>query len=312
VALGEHGLLEWSVLDAQWFGLAQRRKRVFAVLDTGNWQDRPPILLERDSLRGNTTPSRASGQNIAYAIGAGTSSSSAEQYIRDDNSASLAQSPYRLASFGEYAENSAASTLKARYSKDATDLVVCKLSNTKSNGLGISTDNLAYTLDTTTGSNQAIALVGKGGVPFTLAVHGTQDPGTLTEIAHALGRNQGQENVVYTLTERGRPGGQNLEYRSDGTVNALLTPNGGRAGMGIGAIASDTSVRRLTPREYERLQGFPDDYTRIAWRDKPAEHCPDSPRYRALGNSMAVLVMRWIGQQIQTATHETSQMEKAA
>ena len=58
------------------------------------------------------------------------------------------------------------------------------------------------------------------------------------------------------------------------------------------------SVRRLTPRECERLQGFPDDYTLIPYRNKPAA---DGPRYKALGNSMAVPVMRWIGERIQKA-----------
>lgn len=58
------------------------------------------------------------------------------------------------------------------------------------------------------------------------------------------------------------------------------------------------SVRRLTPREFERLQGFPDDYTAIPWRGKPSSECPDGPRYKALGNSMAVPVMRWIGERI--------------
>ena len=59
------------------------------------------------------------------------------------------------------------------------------------------------------------------------------------------------------------------------------------------------AVRRLTPVECERLQGFPDNFTRIPWRNKPAEQCPDGPRYKALGNSMAVPVMRWIGERIQ-------------
>ena len=59
-----------------------------------------------------------------------------------------------------------------------------------------------------------------------------------------------------------------------------------------------TSVRRLTPVECERLQGFPDNYTQIPWRNKPAENCPDGPRYKAMGNSMAVPVMRWIGERI--------------
>ena len=165
--------------------------------------------------------------------------------------------------------------------------------------------------------------------------------------------------VPFTLAIRGRGDSHDLEYRQDGTANAILTPNGGRGGIGVGAIAfsakdhgadagelaptlrarghdrshanggvmpaiafnrdarpdeldgRDTStltssqaaaaigkqVRRLTPRECERLQGFPDDYTLIPYRGKPAA---DGPRYKALGNSMAVQVMRWIGRQMQT------------
>jgi DNA (cytosine-5)-methyltransferase 1 len=92
------------------------------------------------------------------------------------------------------------------------------------------------------------------------------------------------------------------------------TSNSSREGLGIGnegdpaytlqaahshAVASNLSVRRLTPTECERLQGFPDGFTQIPWRNKPAENCPDGPRYKALGNSMAVPVMRWIGERIQ-------------
>jgi DNA (cytosine-5)-methyltransferase 1 len=58
-------------------------------------------------------------------------------------------------------------------------------------------------------------------------------------------------------------------------------------------------VRRLTPLECERLQGMPDDHTRVPYRGKPAEECPDGPRYKAIGNSMAVPVMRWIGERVQ-------------
>ena len=138
---------------------------------------------------------------------------------------------------------------------------------------------------------------------------------------------------VMTLAIRGRGDSHDLEYRDDGTANAILTPNGGRAGIGVGAVAfdlaqitsavnrsrvdpalpantlnttsrmccaTDMQVRRLTPRECERLQGFPDDYTLIPYRGKPAA---GGPRYKALGNSMAVPVMRWIGRQIQRAHH---------
>jgi site-specific DNA-cytosine methylase len=64
------------------------------------------------------------------------------------------------------------------------------------------------------------------------------------------------------------------------------------------AVAQAMTVRRLTPRECERLQGFPDDYTLIPWRKKAGADCPDGPRYKALGNSMAVNCMAWIGERI--------------
>jgi len=204
VALGKHGLLEWAVLDAQWFGLAQRRRRVFAVLDTGNWSDRPPVLLERDSLRGDIAPRRESGQSITLPAGdcPDESGGQSQGFISD-----------------------VAMCLNAggmgRQDAESETFIVCKTSNTKANGSNVSTDGTAYTLDT--------------------------------------------------------------------------SPNQ--------AIAQDTGVRRLTPRECERLQGFLDDYTAIPWRGKSADQCPDSPRYRTLGNSMAVPVMRWIGQQIDAATN---------
>ncbi|CDL00286.1 protein of unknown function [Magnetospirillum gryphiswaldense MSR-1 v2] len=78
-------------------------------------------------------------------------------------------------------------------------------------------------------------------------------------------------------------------------MNAIGRDNAG----GQLAVHHHLGVRRLTPRECERLQGFPDHYTRIPWRRKAAEDCPDGPRYRALGNSMAVPVMAWIGSRIQ-------------
>jgi site-specific DNA-cytosine methylase len=65
------------------------------------------------------------------------------------------------------------------------------------------------------------------------------------------------------------------------------------------AVLQTMSVRRLTPTECERLQGFPDGHTAIPWKGKSASECPDGPRYRALGNSMAVNVMRWIGRRIE-------------
>lgn len=81
----------------------------------------------------------------------------------------------------------------------------------------------------------------------------------------------------------------------DGATSAQLTTGGGKPGQGQPCIATRSAVRRLTPMECERLQGFPDNYTAIPYRGKPAA---DGPRYKALGNSMAVPVMRWIGERI--------------
>ena len=74
---------------------------------------------------------------------------------------------------------------------------------------------------------------------------------------------------------------------------------GSSSGGNPPGICPSLGVRRLTPTECERLQGFPDDYTRIPWRNKAADQCPDGNRYKALGNSMAVPVMAWIGSRIQ-------------
>jgi site-specific DNA-cytosine methylase len=64
-------------------------------------------------------------------------------------------------------------------------------------------------------------------------------------------------------------------------------------------VAQTVAVRRLTPVECERLQGFPDNYSQIPWKGKPSSECPDGPRYKACGNSFAVPVVRWIGERIQ-------------
>jgi DNA (cytosine-5)-methyltransferase 1 len=103
--------------------------------------------------------------------------------------------------------------------------------------------------------------------------------------SHANGG--GQVAVAFQSSQSG--------VRVGETHATLDANNGSRRHNGIAYAAA---VRRLTPRECERLQGFPDDYTLIPWRGKPAAECPDGPRYKALGNSMAVPVVRWIGRRI--------------
>lgn len=99
--------------------------------------------------------------------------------------------------------------------------------------------------------------------------------------------------VAYAFTERGRDGGRSLDS-SEERAYALLNPGKGSRRQ-ENNVAVGHAVRRLTPRECERLMGLPDDYTAVEFRGKPAA---DGPRYRAIGNSMAVPVVAWIGRRI--------------
>jgi hypothetical protein len=107
-----------------------------------------------------------------------------------------------------------------------------------------------------------------------------------------------QSAVAYSL------GGQHPNAAVGVDVAPTLASAAGEGGGHTPLVTAPTSamqVRRLTPKECERLQGFPDDYTKIPYRKKSADDCPDGPRYKALGNSMAVPVMRWIGERINQA-----------
>ena len=253
---GPERVIAWRVLDAQFFGVAQRRRRVFVVASARKGFDPSAVLFELDSVRRDSAPRRETQKAVAALTARGVGTCGA-----DDNQAQAGH----LIAFGG--------------GNTAGHIDVA----TSCTAHGIRLD-----FDTET-----------------FAVHGTQDPDTNRELAHTLGRNNGQENAIvtepFTLAIRGRSEGSTVEVRNDGTANALLTPNGGRAGMGVGAIGWGMQVRRLTPIECERLQGFPDNHTLIGWRGKDADECPDGPRYKAIGNSMAVPVMRWIGERIAAA-----------
>jgi DNA (cytosine-5)-methyltransferase 1 len=95
-----------------------------------------------------------------------------------------------------------------------------------------------------------------------------------------------------------QPGNLRREAGADPSFTTTTTTLKASAGDQTPHVATTMAVRRLTPVECERLQGFPDNWSRISWKGKPEEECPDGPRYKACGNSMAVPVMRWIGERI--------------
>lgn len=161
---------------------------------------------------------------------------------------------------------------------------------------------------------------GTAQVPELLCVHGSQDPIVQADHANAIGRNNGAENCVCqygdvagTLTARHDSSpcadrGMSIVYENHaqdsrvkpcGECSPQINAKAGTGGGNLPIVLGAFTVRRLTPVECERLMGFPDNWTRIPWRRKPAEDCPDSPRYKACGNSMCVNVMRWIGMRIE-------------
>jgi DNA (cytosine-5)-methyltransferase 1 len=275
-ALAEIGYgFAYRVLDAQYFGVAQRRRRVFVVGYLGDWKRAAAVLFERESLSGNPAPSREegekasrnSGERLAVSSGQGwwREAGDVAQTLRAQESANKADTLYVPQPCNEVAP---AVTTGPPFSRTGNERVEC----------------------------EAI-------VPVTARMRGFGDyecDGTASALK-ARDYKDATDLVAYPINTQ-------LGLRGPDTSNSS------REGLGIGkegdpaytlqaahshAVASNLSVRRLTPTECERLQGFPDGFTQIPYRNKPAEKCPEGPRYKALGNSMAVPVMRWIGERIQ-------------
>lgn len=120
--------------------------------------------------------------------------------------------------------------------------------------------------------------------------------GVSDELAHTIDTT-GPEAIAYAVRMRaGCDGGGKGALVQEGVSGTLATGNDQTL---FQPESSGYVVRRLTPLECERLQGMPDEHTKVPYRGKPAEECPDGPRYKAIGNSMAVPVMRWIGERVQ-------------
>ena len=273
-ALGDLGYgWAYRVLDAQWFGVAQRRRRVFVVGCFGDAASAAKVLFESESVQRNPSPSRQKGQGITYDV-APCIGASGRGFERAGET--RGQDPV-------VAVPTVANPLTARMSK----------------GINTTCDE---------------------GQTAVISFHPTQDPISNEDgIVHALGTGSSggmataavfnAAAFIVNNSEKARSDGFTIEgtptLRGLGSVPAVAHTLKGRGfdgsedgtGRGTPLVPVAMAVRRLTPRECERLQGFPDDYTAIEYRKKPAA---DGPRYKSLGNSMAVPCMRWIGERIET------------
>ena len=252
----------YRVLDAQFFGVPQRRRRVFVVGYLGDWRRAAAVLFERHSLQGHSPPRRETGQRAAPTISARTEGGGGLGTGFDLDGGVIEWPPQ------------VAPSLYAKFG----------------NKMGLENQHLDSL---------------KGGL-FTFAIqeravsenleNGPQGKGYQPDAAYTLEARNKVQAVAFTQNQRD-------EIRELTVAGALSA----EPGMKQQTYVQTSAVRRLTPRECERLQGFPDDYTLISHRGKPAA---DGPRYKALGNSMAVPVMRWIGERI--ATVEARQQVRAA
>jgi DNA (cytosine-5)-methyltransferase 1 len=252
VELGYHG--SYRVLDAQFFGVPQRRRRVFVVGYLGDWRRAAAVLFERHSLQGNSAPRREKGQGIANAI-----------TERPDRGGGNSEGQRLIPSTGDVSHCLNAGGM-GRQDYETETLIA-----------------FAHQQGGTLQKSQTQA------VCFTAKDHGADASDispTLRSGSHSGSHaNGGVMPAVALNLSNGEP--------RIGQVTGCLPAEPG-SNQNNYAFAN-SAVRRLTPMECERLQGFPDDYTAVPYRGKPAS---DGPRYKSLGNSMAVPVMRWIGERI--------------
>lgn len=276
----------YRVLDAQFFGVAQRRRRVFVVGYAGDWRRAAAVLFERHGLSGHPAPRREARKDLAPTISARPTGGGGLGTDFDLDGGCVVTAPTMRAGGNRTGGDRPYGT-----DVDTCDSLVVSAYRVAGDGAGYHEGEATAPL--TTGTDSSASIVAFSIMPMN---SGKDFKGRETDVAQPVmaagpaGGNQGGDYIVQPAVAFA----QNTrdEVREMPYVGALAAEPGMKQ---TSYIRQSSSVRRLTPRECERLQGFPDDYTLIPYRKGMAA---DGPRYKALGNSMAVPVMRWIGERI--------------
>ena len=253
----------YRVLDAQYFGVAQRRRRVFVVGCFGDWRLAAAVLFERNSLCGNPAPSREKRKRTSDGIAKCLTARGAGAGNCDPETSNMI--PVNVPDVMSTLLSSTAGVSRPGNAATEHETYI-PMSYRKSKRAQTEDDDESWVEDEVTNT---INLFDQGDIRATQAIV--------------------QPIPIDTMNHIGRKDDHSFGDFEPGAPSFTLTKGHSHA------VATQMAVRRLTPIECERLQGFPDNFTNI----KP--NCPDGPRYKALGNSMAVPVMRWIGERIQLA-----------
>lgn len=276
--------IAYRVLDLQYFGPPQRRERVFVVGHSGGWRSAAQILFEPEGVRWNPPARRKAGQAVAPTIRSGSSNGSPGHGQRSGDSRDELIVAQTHSSFGNAEYGAQLPALRAKggdFGGGSEALVAFGGANTAGPvDVGTCQTGSSYRLDFESDTLIAHTLHGEGA------------------LASEDGTGRGTP-LVTTLAIRGRGDRSSFEFRSDGTANTLLTPNGGRAGIGCGAICSRMAVRRLTPRECHRLMGWPDDW--CAWGVDDAGKIikmADGPQYKMIGNGVGKPHAEWLARRV--------------
>lgn len=357
---GPQRAVAWRVLDAQYFGLAQRRRRVFVVASARAGFDPAAVLFEREGVRRDTPPSRETGQSFTHdtapclvssgrgvertgdtrgqdpvvavtAYGGGRTSGPVEVaacLVAKGQKCDFEVETFCVHGTQDPCVSRSNAFALGRNSGQENAVLAVALRGREGGATAELGDDVAGCLRASSGGGDKphvlapVAFAIQAGALRTNPASGPDGVGVQSDHAYTLeARSEVQAvcvtgEVTHTLkadgfdgsedgTGRGQPivaafaenSRAELRYEAgDGGVTGAISTGGGKPGQGTPSVQVGSAVRRLTPTECERLQGFPDDYTQVPYRKKPAA---DGPRYKAIGNSWAVTCARWVGMRVQ-------------